>query len=694
MKIVIELLSDACIASGDGYNSVVDTDVVYDDHGIPYLPAKRVKGCIREAALELCDLDVISKEQYTSLFGSEGQAHSAFWLSNAYIENYDLMLRELRAFPEELTGRQNVLEQFTYLRTQTAVDLESGVAQENSLRTMRVVRKNLKFVAECGMYHEQDKDTLIKAVSIVKHMGMSRTRGLGLVKVSVLEDAEENRKNACIAIPQLGDRNKIEYSIYLKSAMICKSAQGNQAVTQDYIAGSKVLGLLAGALGADGYQELMAENVKVSNAYISTANGRCLPGRISLQKEKDTFYNVDGSLELTDMLYVEKMAGKQMSPAGIDYVDKEGYVTGVDTQITYHHQRPEDKSVGRATGKDDSSFYQLASIAPGQVFKGYILAGKAGTEKIVAAIQSLKNVRMGYGKSSEFGAVDIVIDGVEPVFEKRKRINDAVVELASDVILYNAAGMPATDVPTLTEYLSKALGAADVKIRKPFLCFHTLGGFNVTWGCRKPVFQTLGMGSVFMVHSDSGFWMDEAENLFLGERTYEGYGELAFSEVKTDSRIKVWKQKDLLKERTMSAEEGSGIIDLLIFSEIKRQVTEEICSLHLQQLLGRNKNTLNAAVAKYRAIFKSTDSFAAMKEQIAGIEDKEKQKLCKAMNHLVAPENQADLGLRKCEEVCRKYHRENRISWSETERYSYVYRRYLSELKHYVKSLDGGDKNE
>lgn len=55
MKITIELLSDICIGSGESYNSVIDTDVTYDDYGLPYIPAKRIKGCIREAGLELKD---------------------------------------------------------------------------------------------------------------------------------------------------------------------------------------------------------------------------------------------------------------------------------------------------------------------------------------------------------------------------------------------------------------------------------------------------------------------------------------------------------------------------------------------------------------------------------------------------------------------------------------------------------------
>mgnify|MGYP000559533320 CR=1 FL=1 len=48
MKITIKLLSDLCTASGETHNSMVDTDIVYDEYGIPYIPAKRIKGCIRE----------------------------------------------------------------------------------------------------------------------------------------------------------------------------------------------------------------------------------------------------------------------------------------------------------------------------------------------------------------------------------------------------------------------------------------------------------------------------------------------------------------------------------------------------------------------------------------------------------------------------------------------------------------------
>ena len=104
---------------------------------------------------------------------------------------------------------------------------------------------------------------------------------------------------------QLGEYNKLRYRIHLKSAMICKSAKGNQAETQDYIAGSKVLGLLVEALGESKYQELVKQDTEliVTNAYITSQGQRSIPGRISLQKEKDQPYDEEGRMEILDMLY-------------------------------------------------------------------------------------------------------------------------------------------------------------------------------------------------------------------------------------------------------------------------------------------------------------------------------------------------------------------------------------------------------
>ena len=182
MKIRIKLLSDLCTYSGETYNSIVDMDVVYDEYGIPYIPAKRIKGCIREAALEMMELGLIRKEQYEKIFGKEGHQSSGFSISNAYIKDYASTVSALKQCKAKgLKSPQNVLSQYTSTRTQTAVDMETGVADASSLRTIRVVNKGLIFEADCDVKcQEEEKKILKQAVSIVKHMGMSRTRGLGL----------------------------------------------------------------------------------------------------------------------------------------------------------------------------------------------------------------------------------------------------------------------------------------------------------------------------------------------------------------------------------------------------------------------------------------------------------------------------------------------------------------------------------
>lgn len=128
------------------------------------------------------------------------------------------------------------------------------------------------------------------------------------------------------------------------------------------------------------------------------------------------------------MLYDADIENKQMSPAGIDYISADGEVADVTTEISYHHQRPQDKSIGRATGKEDgSSFYQLCSISAGQVFAGYIYANKTQAESILNALEGAGHIRMGYGKSSEFGAVDLVVDEVQTEDQGPEVVHEATL---------------------------------------------------------------------------------------------------------------------------------------------------------------------------------------------------------------------------------------------------------------------------
>lgn len=740
MKLYIKLLSDLCTYSGESYNSMVDTDVVYDKYGIPYIPAKRIKGCIREAALELLEFGLISKDTYEKLFGKEGNQQSGFSLSNAYLKEHAALVAVAEHFKENgLAAPQNVLEQYTALRTQTAVDLETGVADKNSLRTMRVIRRGLEFEAECNPGKKVDAELLKSlklAVSLVKHMGGSRSRGLGLVEMKLDStgkmDAEGTNKHVFITKEQLKDYNKISYRITLNSTMVCKSPQGNQAQTQDYIAGSKVLGLLAGALGREAYLDLMEHHgIRVSNAYIMNGEKRCTPARISLQKQKDQSYDEEGKILVKDMMYDPDVTGKQMTPAGVAYMDADNHTASVVTEISYHHQRPADKSVGRATGEDGSSFYQLCGISAGQTFGGSIYVDKVCAEKILDAVNALGEVRMGYGKSSEFGAVDFVLYEVESFGEQSpSMMHDAVLTLGSDVILYNEYGMPSTEINVLKHCLEAVIGVDDLELTHPFLDFALIGGFNVTWQRRKPAFHALGKGSTFLIHSDKGFDAERLRSQFIGERTAEGYGELIVTPAKASADVCIYKTSDAapkkmenaeklevtssepldteeaIRNQLIAGEETGRILQQLLQTEFARQM-EEAVRIRLKIALEENqdmftekeektgervvKRGLNASVAKLRAIFKNETSYQAMKEQADAIEDKKKREICQDVLKLIVPK---EMETEVSEKINELYLVPFTSQWDEHTLYKKVYRIYLIELKYLVKSLNKAEKKE
>lgn len=116
----IKLLSDALINSGEGFGAIIDSDVVFDDVGLPYIPAKRIKGCLRDAAREACEMlksaQVISfinldksdeDREYKiieQVFGSPGKELPApAYFSHLTIDDYENNRQWLKYFTEKYT---------------------------------------------------------------------------------------------------------------------------------------------------------------------------------------------------------------------------------------------------------------------------------------------------------------------------------------------------------------------------------------------------------------------------------------------------------------------------------------------------------------------------------------------------------------------------------------------------------------
>lgn len=195
--IELTLKSDALIGSGEGYGAIIDSDIVFDDLGIPYIPAKRIKGCLRASADELSEIFRSAKIDYpvkiSKTFGCPGQKQATpVYFSNLVIKEYEKSRKWLEYLTQEysaILSKESILSTFTEIRQQTAIDEKEGVADEHSLRTIRVLKKGLTFSGEVLIEDDSVTKSLALACLNLRHLGTKRNRGFGEVEVKLLDGA-------------------------------------------------------------------------------------------------------------------------------------------------------------------------------------------------------------------------------------------------------------------------------------------------------------------------------------------------------------------------------------------------------------------------------------------------------------------------------------------------------------------------
>lgn len=295
-KLTITLKSDLCVGSGYSYAGVIDSDICYDDLGIPYIPAKRLKGCLREAA-ELIgnamadtggenDLQpegqsgaqsggrtkAQAEAQIGALFGKAGSdAVTGLFLENAYIEDYGEIRRDIEQLGKEFRSYitpQSILEQFTAVKAQTKIG-KNGAAKDNSLRYTRTVshyspfgsgNEEMRFTADAVLPGTLDSGAVRmfeRAVLALRNIGMDRNRGLGSVRCTAeqvpekvgsalgaedisAEDGAPDGQNG-------GDSAEYTLRYSIKNTAPLVLSMGSDFKTEKYISGRSVRGFFAGA---------------------------------------------------------------------------------------------------------------------------------------------------------------------------------------------------------------------------------------------------------------------------------------------------------------------------------------------------------------------------------------------------------------------------------------------------------------
>lgn len=191
ITIVVQALSPLHLGAGRA-DIHVDADIVQDDVGLPYFPAKRLKGLLYESGLEVTEmaeasgLTLFDRAALDVLFQRGRTGDVQLVLRNLYMEHYEELhadFQYLAAKYPSVFRAADILDTYASLRWQTMIERETGVAKATSLHNMRVIEKGMLFSGEmqvigADMAHLK---MLALAARNLSQSGGKRTRGFGRI---------------------------------------------------------------------------------------------------------------------------------------------------------------------------------------------------------------------------------------------------------------------------------------------------------------------------------------------------------------------------------------------------------------------------------------------------------------------------------------------------------------------------------
>ena len=203
-KVEIKLLTPLHLGSG-GADVNVDAEVVHDEYGLPYFPAKRLKGLIYESALEVLEMSKLSGSEFfaeqdlANLFKRTVDSSIDLIIHDFYLANYEEMAKSWAYLQDkygDIVTAKDVLVEYTDLRYQTAID-DKGITKEGSLRNLRVVDAGIVFEGNIEISGGSEVHDIILALALknLRNVGAKRNRGLGNVECVLDENLGKIFKN-------------------------------------------------------------------------------------------------------------------------------------------------------------------------------------------------------------------------------------------------------------------------------------------------------------------------------------------------------------------------------------------------------------------------------------------------------------------------------------------------------------------
>lgn len=583
-EIHITLYSDLCPGNGYSYYGTIDSEAEHDEFGLPFIPARRLKGCLRECAELLRDSGLWGKsneesgetKKYTDtlnyLFGvSADVCTKGIRIENAYISGYEQIKKDLKLLQENKEFQKyiypdEVLDIFSDVKAQTK--MENGVADDNSLRFTRIIHQfspfnkenRLEFIAKVE-YPEGQEEKLKQICKALRHIGMNRNRGLGCVKCEFkAEDEAANIKDLIEFTEEVvineDSEQKLNITIFFENLGPMIISGDDKNTTLNYIPGKAVLGALAGTyLSEAGHSADDEEFVRLflngdtiySDFNISDGVHIFAPAPSFLNKLKKSKKYVNSlkysEKQNTDNKDYDPANGNQPKKLKGKYIyleinednnkDNRKLLEYEPKQrIIYHHRRG-----------NDALLYSQTALKEGQIFGGNIICNSKDYKLLLGL---LKNTNFSFGKSktAQYGKCRIIKVFVDELFKKDTKFQvkkDEViyVSLASKGIFSDEYGYT-QESKKVYQIIGEQLGllnkGADIseKIGEiqgeekeyPFCSIQSamIYGYSSVWNLRKPPIAGIESGSTFIYRAAED---KDIDKYYVGERNLEGFGKVS-----------------------------------------------------------------------------------------------------------------------------------------------------------------------
>jgi hypothetical protein len=203
-QLQIELFSDTTFGRGDGVAGFIDQEIEHDRYGLPYLRGRTLKGLLSEECDNLIACLPESNQQHWSrvagqLFGKAGSGLETIAKVHFGDACLPLELQTVIAYHIKFKHFTPVemLESLTTIRRQTAINTKTGVADEGSLRSLRVALRELSFTANLlidsdSFTPEMGIEELLTLITVsaaaLRYVGSGRNRGRGHVRCTLMNE--------------------------------------------------------------------------------------------------------------------------------------------------------------------------------------------------------------------------------------------------------------------------------------------------------------------------------------------------------------------------------------------------------------------------------------------------------------------------------------------------------------------------